>query len=48
MSRKRPTGVLGTALRAQGVSLFMVNARGPDCDLAPLRRWIAWRDAQNS
>jgi hypothetical protein len=39
---------LGVALREQGVSLFTVNASGPDYDLAPLRRWITWRDAQNS
>ena len=39
---------LGVALRAQGVSLFTVNAGGPEYDLAPLRRWIAWRDEQNS
>ncbi|HEY2520065.1 MAG TPA: LLM class F420-dependent oxidoreductase [Streptosporangiaceae bacterium] len=39
---------LGAALRAEGVSLFTVNASGPEYDLAPLRRWIAWRDEQNS
>ena len=39
---------LGVTLREQGVSLFTVNASGPDYDLAPLRRWIAWRDTRNS
>jgi probable F420-dependent oxidoreductase len=35
---------LGPKFRALGVSLFTVGVGGPDYDLAPLRRWIAWRD----
>lgn len=36
------------ALRAAGASLFTLEASGPDYDLAPLRRWLAWRDAHNA
>jgi probable F420-dependent oxidoreductase len=43
----RPDQV-GPALRALGVSLFTLEASGPDYDLSALRQWIAWRDAQNS
>jgi probable F420-dependent oxidoreductase len=39
---------LGVELRSLGVSLFTVNAGGPDYDLAALHDWIAWRDTQNS
>lgn len=39
---------LGAELRKLGVSLFTVGAGGPDYDLAGLRKWIAWRDAQDS
>jgi probable F420-dependent oxidoreductase len=38
---------LGAKLRELGVSLFTVEAGGPAYDLGELRRWIAWRDAQN-
>jgi probable F420-dependent oxidoreductase len=38
----------GPKLRELGVSLFTVSAGGPDFDLTDLRKWIAWRDAQNS
>jgi probable F420-dependent oxidoreductase len=38
----------GPALRSLGVSLFTIEASGPDYDLSVLRDWIAWRDAQNS
>jgi probable F420-dependent oxidoreductase len=37
----------GPGLRDLGVTLFTIGARGPDHDLAALRDWIAWRDAQN-
>jgi probable F420-dependent oxidoreductase len=37
----------GPGLRDLGVTLFTIGARGPDYDLAALRDWIAWRDAQN-
>jgi probable F420-dependent oxidoreductase len=43
----RPDEV-GPALRALGVSLFTLEASGPDYDLSALREWIGWRDAQNS
>ncbi|GAA2905245.1 LLM class F420-dependent oxidoreductase [Actinoplanes cyaneus] len=39
---------LGRRLRDLGVSLFTVGASGPDYDLAPLRRWLKWRDEENS
>ena len=39
---------LGSALRSLGVSLFTVNASGPDYDLSQLADWIAWRDTQNA
>lgn len=29
-----------------GVTLFTLAISGPDYDLAPVRRWLAWRDAQ--
>ncbi len=35
----------GHELLAQGVTLFIVSVR--DLDLAPVRDWISWRDAQN-
>ncbi|BDI21899.1 LLM class F420-dependent oxidoreductase [Herbiconiux sp. L3-i23] len=31
-----------------GVRLFTVGITGPDYDLAPVQRWIDWRDAKNS
>ncbi|WP_433379600.1 LLM class F420-dependent oxidoreductase [Actinoplanes sp. CA-142083] len=37
----------GPALLAQGVTLFTVEADGPDYDLAELREWLAWRDTIN-
>ena len=39
---------LGPRLRAAGVSLFTLGVGGPDYDLGPLRRWIAWRDANDT
>jgi probable F420-dependent oxidoreductase len=41
-------GELGPKLRELGVSLFTVGVSGPDYDLGELRKWIAWRDTQNS
>jgi probable F420-dependent oxidoreductase len=41
-------GELGAALRSLGVSLFTVNASGPDYNLSQLADWIAWRDTQNA
>ncbi|MDJ0335692.1 LLM class F420-dependent oxidoreductase [Salinibacterium sp. G-O1] len=35
------------AMRAHGVTLFTLNISGPDYDLAAVKRWLAWRDAQN-
>ncbi len=36
---------VGPPLVEAGVSLFTVGMGGPDYDLAPLRRWIEWRDS---
>ena len=30
-----------------GATMFTVGISGPDYDLAPVRNWIAWRDAAN-
>ncbi|HET6504296.1 MAG TPA: LLM class F420-dependent oxidoreductase [Amycolatopsis sp.] len=38
----------GSSLRDLGVSMFTVSTGGPDFDFTNLRKWIAWRDAQNS
>jgi len=35
----------GPALRELGVSMFTVDASGPDYNLDNLREWIAWRDS---
>ncbi|WAB80688.1 LLM class F420-dependent oxidoreductase [Microcella daejeonensis] len=32
-------------LRALGASLFTLGMTGPEYDLAPVREWLAWRDA---
>jgi probable F420-dependent oxidoreductase len=37
----------GDALRALGITLFVIGSGGPDYDLSELRDWIAWRDTQN-
>jgi len=34
-------------LRDLGTSLFTLGISGPDYDLAPVKKWIAWRDGQN-
>jgi probable F420-dependent oxidoreductase len=31
-----------------GTTLFTVGISGPDYDLEPVRRWLAWRDAVNA
>jgi probable F420-dependent oxidoreductase len=41
-------GDLGRRLRALGVSLFTVGVSGPEYDLEPVRRWVAWREAQDA
>ncbi len=33
---------------ALGATLFTVGISGPDYDLEPVRRWIAWRDARRA
>ncbi|WP_432500918.1 LLM class F420-dependent oxidoreductase [Kineococcus arenarius] len=38
----------GEALHAVGTRLFTLGVGGPDHDLEPLRRWIAWRDEKNA
>ncbi|MEV6828001.1 LLM class F420-dependent oxidoreductase [Amycolatopsis sp. NPDC051102] len=35
---------LGPQLLELGVTTFTVGAGGPDYDLGPLKKWIAWRD----
>ncbi|HEY0259344.1 MAG TPA: LLM class F420-dependent oxidoreductase [Lacisediminihabitans sp.] len=35
-------------LHALGATLFTVGITGPDYDLAPVRDWLAWRDAVNA
>ncbi|WP_022889576.1 LLM class F420-dependent oxidoreductase [Agromyces italicus] len=35
------------ALYDAGVRLFTVGVDGPDYDLGPVKRWLAWRDARN-
>jgi probable F420-dependent oxidoreductase len=38
----------GDALRALGITLFVIGSDGPNYDLTELRDWIAWRDTQNA
>ncbi len=38
----------GQALLDLGVTLFTVSTGGPDFDMSALRRWVAWRDAQQA
>jgi probable F420-dependent oxidoreductase len=38
----------GDALRALGITLFVIGSSGPDYDLSELRDWLAWRDAENT
>ncbi len=33
---------------ALGTTLFTIGITGPDYDLAPVRDWLAWRDAKNA
>ncbi|PXY25033.1 LLM class F420-dependent oxidoreductase [Prauserella sp. PE36] len=37
----------GAKLHELGITMFTVATGGPDYDLSTLRKWIAWRDAQN-
>ncbi|MFC4004655.1 LLM class F420-dependent oxidoreductase [Prauserella oleivorans] len=37
----------GPKLLDLGITTFTVGVGGPDYDLSQLRKWIAWRDAQN-
>ena len=36
------------AMRQAGVSLFTLDASGPDYDVRGIERWVAWRDEQNA
>ncbi|ASR37535.1 LLM class F420-dependent oxidoreductase [Prauserella marina] len=38
----------GDGLLNAGITMFTVAEGGPDYDLSTLRKWIAWRDAQQS
>lgn len=38
---------LGKPLHDLGITMFTVGVGGPDYDLGLLKKWIAWRDAQN-
>ncbi|HET6877133.1 MAG TPA: LLM class F420-dependent oxidoreductase [Jatrophihabitans sp.] len=38
-------GAVASELLDAGARLFTVGVGGPDYDLAPLKRWIAWRDS---
>ena len=40
--------VQGVELRQAGASLFTIGLTGPDYDLTPLDRWVAWRDEVNA
>ena len=40
--------VLGAALHALGTRLFTLGVSGPDYDLGPVLRWVAWRDRVNT
>ncbi len=35
-------------LHALGTTLYTVGITGPDYDLEPVKRWLAWRDEKNS
>ncbi|MCP2252231.1 putative F420-dependent oxidoreductase, MSMEG_2906 family [Prauserella aidingensis] len=37
----------GDQLLDLGITMFTVSAGGPDYDLSTLKKWLAWRDAQN-
>lgn len=38
----------GQPLYDLGARLFTIGANGPDYDLAPVKRWLAWRDELNA
>jgi probable F420-dependent oxidoreductase len=44
----RTTVADADALVALGASLFTIELRQPEYDLAPIRDWLAWRDDRNS
>lgn len=35
----------GDELRALGTTLFTIGITGPDYDLTPVKKWLAWRDS---
>ncbi len=37
----------GDQLAELGITMFTVDASGPDYDLGELREWLAWRDSRN-
>ncbi|MBB3051898.1 putative F420-dependent oxidoreductase [Prauserella isguenensis] len=37
----------GDQLLGLGITTFTVGSGGPDYDLSTLKKWLAWRDAQN-
>lgn len=37
----------GQALVDLGLTMFTIDIGGPDYDMSSLRRWLAWREAQN-
>ena len=45
VGRRGPADV-AEGLLAAGATLFTVGVSGPDYDLANVKRWVAWRDAQ--
>jgi probable F420-dependent oxidoreductase len=45
VGRRAPEDV-ADALRDAGVSVFTLGVPGPAYDLAAVKRWVAWRDAQ--
>ena len=47
VGREGGPGEEAAALLEAGVTLFTVDAGGPDYDLAHLGDWLAWRDEQN-
>ncbi|WP_022886481.1 LLM class F420-dependent oxidoreductase [Glaciibacter superstes] len=45
---KARTAKEADALYELGARLFTVGITGPEHDLAPVRQWLAWRDAKNA
>ncbi|GGR26727.1 LLM class F420-dependent oxidoreductase [Agromyces mediolanus] len=48
LDRKGEDVAHADALYDAGVRLFTIGVSGPDYDLAPVRRWLEWRDAKNA